>query len=156
MHALDGGKGYLVHQDIKSDIHIRRYGVSGENIETIAVPSLEPVDRNIIILDEIGKMECFSEAFKVAVQRALDAPNIVVGTITFSGDDFIQGIKKRDDIEIYEVTLDNRDELPEIILKKVENILGGQVSYEGVSNNISSRDGQLYLPAQLDLNRRNP
>lgn len=125
MRTLDGRKGYLAHQDIKSDIHIRRFGVSIENIETIAVPSLEPVDGDIIILDEIGKMECFSEVFKVAVQRALEASNIVVGTVTLGGDDFIQGIKKRGDIEIYEVTLDNRDELPEIILKKIADLLGG-------------------------------
>ncbi len=35
MKTLDGKKGYLAHQDIKSDFHIRRYGVSIENIETI-------------------------------------------------------------------------------------------------------------------------
>jgi nucleoside-triphosphatase len=125
MHTLDGRKGYLGHQDIKSDFHIRRYGVSIENIETIAVPSITPVNRNIIILDEIGKMECFSEVFKEAAKRALDSPNIVVGTITFGGDDFIQGIKSRDDIEIHEVTPDNRDVLPDMILKKIAALMAG-------------------------------
>ena len=64
MKTLDGKKGYLAHQDIKSDFHIRRYGVSIENIEKIAVPSIMPVNRDVIILDEIGKMECFSGVFK--------------------------------------------------------------------------------------------
>ena len=41
----------------------------------------------IIILDEIGKMECFSDNFKKAATEALDSPNIVVGTITLRGDD---------------------------------------------------------------------
>jgi nucleoside-triphosphatase THEP1 len=53
MKTLDNRTGYLAHQDITSDFHIRRYGVSIENIETIAVPSITPVNRNIIILDEI-------------------------------------------------------------------------------------------------------
>jgi nucleoside-triphosphatase len=123
MKTLDGRKGYLAHQDIRSDFHIRRYGVSIENIETIAVPSLVPVSRNVIVLDEIGKMECFSEVFKQAAIAALDSPNIVLGTITFGGDDFILGIKKRGDMEIHEVTPENRDSLPDLILKKISGLL---------------------------------
>ncbi len=123
MKTLDGRKGYLAHQDIKSDFHIRRYGVSIENIENIAVPSITPVKNNIIILDEIGKMECFSRVFKQAATRALDTSNIVIGTITFGGDDFILKIKKREDIEINEVTEDNRDLLPDLILRQISNFL---------------------------------
>ncbi len=122
MKTLDGRQGYLAHQDIKSDFHIRRYGVSIENIENIAVSSISPANSNIIILDEIGKMECFSEIFKQAATDALDSSNIVIGTITLGGDVFIQGIKKRGDIEINEVTPENRDLLPGLILKKVSNL----------------------------------
>jgi len=123
MTALDGRRGYLAHQDIRSQFHIRRYGVSIENIETIAVPSIIPVSRNVIILDEIGKMECFSEVFRQAALKALDSPNIVVGTITLGGDDFILGIKKREDLEIHEVTLHNRDLLPDVILRNISDLL---------------------------------
>lgn len=123
MNTLDGRKGYLAHQDIRSQFHIRRYGVSIENIETIAVPSIIPVSRNVIILDEIGKMECFSEVFRQAALKALDSPNIVVGTITLGGDDFILGIKKREDLEIHEVTLHNRDLLPDVILRNISDLL---------------------------------
>jgi nucleoside-triphosphatase len=123
MKTLDGKSGYLAHQDIKSDFHIRRYGVSIENIETIAVPSITPVKLDVIILDEIGKMECFSEVFKQAALKALDADNIVIGTITLGGGDFIQGIKRREDIEIHEVNQENRDSLPDVILRKLEVIL---------------------------------
>jgi len=124
MTTLNGKKDYLAHQDIQSDIQIRRYGVSIINIASIAVPSIRPLDNNIIILDEIGKMECFSEVFKEAAVKALDSPNIVIGTITFGGDDFIQSVKSREDIEIHEVTLDNRDSLPDFILGKVADLLG--------------------------------
>jgi nucleoside-triphosphatase len=123
MKTLDGRKGYLAHQDIKSDFYIRRYGVSIENIENIAVPSITPVENNIIILDEIGKMECFSPAFKQATTNALDASNIVIGTITLGGDDFIREIKKRKNMEISEVSVYNRNLLPGIILRKISNFL---------------------------------
>ena len=119
MKTLDGKTGYLAHQDIVSDFHIRRYGVSIENIETIAVPSISNLNDNIIILDEIGKMECFSQVFKQAATQALESPNTVIGTITFGGGNFIQEIKKRNDTEIIEVTLKNRDQLPILILRKI-------------------------------------
>jgi nucleoside-triphosphatase len=123
MKTIDGKEGYLAHQDIKSDFHIRRYGVSIENIECIAVPSISPVENSIIILDEIGKMECFSLAFKQATTNAINASNIVIGTITLGGDDFIREIKKRNDMEISEVTMDNRDLLPGRILRKNSRLL---------------------------------
>lgn len=123
MKTIDGKEGYLAHQDIKSDFHIRRYGVSIENIESVAVPSISPVKNSIIILDEIGKMECFSLAFKQATTNAINASNIVIGTITLGGDDFIREIKERKDMEISEVTVDNRNLLPDIILRKISNIL---------------------------------
>jgi nucleoside-triphosphatase THEP1 len=119
MRTLDGRTGYLAHQDIQSEFHIRRYGVSTKNIETIAVPTIAPVNNKIIILDEIGKMECFSQVFKEAVLKALGSHNIVIGTVTFGGDDFILSVKSREDIEIHEVTLDNRDSLPDLILRKI-------------------------------------
>jgi nucleoside-triphosphatase THEP1 len=59
--------------------------------------------------------------------KALDSPNIVIGTITFGGDDFILGIKNREDVEISEVTPDNRDSLPDQILRKISDILSSPV-----------------------------
>ncbi len=126
MHTIDGKKGHLAHQDIRSEFHIRRYGVSMENIDTIAVPSIAPIGDNIIIVDEIGKMECFSEVFKQAANEALNSRNIVVGTITFGGDEFILGIKNRGDIEIHEVTAENRDLLPAVILQRISVLLRDQ------------------------------
>ena len=126
---LDGKTAYLAHQDVNSEFRIRRYGVSIKNIDTIAVPSISSSDNStIIILDEIGKMECFSEDFKTAAIKILDSPNIVIGTITLGGDDFIAAIRNRQDIEILEVDKDNRDALPDVILRKILDL---HKSYKG-------------------------
>ncbi len=122
MHTLDGKVAFLAHENIKSEFFIRRYGVSIENIETIAVPAIEPVGSQIIILDEIGKMECFSEPFQQAAIKALDSPNIVIGTITLGGSDFIQKVKSRDDIAIFEVTQENRNTLPQTLLQQIKDL----------------------------------
>ncbi len=126
LNTLDGKRGYLAYENIRSDFRVRRYGVSIENIDAVAVPSIVPSGDNIIILDEIGKMECFSPVFRRAVVAALDSRNIVVGTITFGGDDFILGVKGRTDIEIHEVTQENRDSLPALILRKVAALMTTQ------------------------------
>ena len=125
MHSLDGEQAYLAHQDISSDHHIRRYGVSLENICNLAVPSIRPRDNQVIILDESGKMECFCPEFVEAAQRALDAPQPVIGTITYGRHGFIAEVKARDDIEIIEVTDENRNELPGLILQKLEQLIPG-------------------------------
>ena len=44
----------------------------------------------------------------------------MIGTITLGGSDFIRGIKDREDVEILEVTLDNRDTLPGLILEEID------------------------------------
>jgi nucleoside-triphosphatase len=124
MRTLDGREGYLAHERIQSRYAVRRYGVSLENIESLAVPSIEPAADDVIILDEIGKMECFSEIFREAAIRALESENIVIGTITLGGNDFIREIKKRDDISITEVTGENRDRLPEMILERIARLKG--------------------------------
>ena len=124
MKTLDGKSAYLAHQDIKSQFHVRRYGVSISNIENISAQSISPDNAHtIIILDEIGKMECFSDVFRKAVMGALDAPNIVIGTIALGGDNFITTIKNRKDIEIIEVTSENRNDLPDSILKRISQLI---------------------------------
>jgi nucleoside-triphosphatase len=117
MKTLDGKEGLLGHEDISSTYRIRRYGVSIENIEDIAVPVITPQSEDmIIVIDEIGKMECFSAAFCDAALSALNSPNRVLGTIAVGGTDFIRSVKERNDITIYEVTLHNRDQLPDQLI----------------------------------------
>ncbi|NOR65116.1 MAG: hypothetical protein GQ468_03780 [Candidatus Scalindua sp.] len=77
------------------------------------MPSITPVENNIIILDEIGRMGCFSMALKLAATNAIYAPSIIIGAITFAGDDFIREIKEIKNMEISEVTVDNRNLLPD-------------------------------------------
>ena len=123
MKTLDGKEGLLGHETIKSSYHIRRYGVSIENIEQIAVPAITPQSEDtIVVIDEIGKMECFSATFCEAARKALDAPNMVLGTIAVGGTDFIRTIKERNDIKIYQVTPQNRDQLPDLLLEIISPV----------------------------------
>ena len=123
IRGLDGRVGYLAHRDIISDCQIRQYGVSIKNIETIAVPSIAPVNNNVILLDGIRKMECFSKVFRLAVLEALNSSNIVIGTIALGGDDFIMKVRGREDVEVHEVTWNNRKLLTDFILDRISGLL---------------------------------
>lgn len=123
INTLDGKRCRLAHRDITSVYRIRRYGISIENIESVAVPAIAPVNTNVIILDGIGDIQCISSVFKKAVLTALDSPNIVLGTITRGVDDFIMKIIYRSDVEFHEVTRNTRKLIPDFIIGRISELL---------------------------------
>lgn len=76
-----------------------------EQLDLCHVPS------PILVIDEIGQMECCSQRFKEQVTALLDSPKIVIATIALKGDAFIEGIKQRHDCRLATVTERNRDQL---------------------------------------------
>ena len=112
--TLDGQHGILAHIDIRSRVRVGRYGVNLRDIDKIAVPSMVPENENIlVVVDEIGKMECFSGLFRQCLMEVLDANNTVVGSIALKGDAFISAIKRRPDTFLISVSEKNRDFLVE-------------------------------------------
>jgi nucleoside-triphosphatase THEP1 len=110
--TLNGQQGTLAHIDIRSRIRVGKYGVNIRDIDKIAVPSMRPENDNVIlVVDEIGKMECFSGLFRQTLMNILDATNTVVGSISLKGDAFIGAIKKRPDTLLIPVSEKNRDYL---------------------------------------------
>jgi nucleoside-triphosphatase len=108
----------LAHERIKSRWRVGKYGVNLSDIEKIAVPSMMPATSDqLVVIDEIGKMECFSELFKKTLEGVLDSDLPVIGSIALKGDRFIQKIKERSDVLLVTVTPQNRDELVNMYLK---------------------------------------
>jgi nucleoside-triphosphatase len=70
----------------------------------------------VYLVDEIGKMECLSPRFVAAVQALLDSPRLLVATIAARGGAFIEATRKRPDVELWTVTRQNRDGLPDKVL----------------------------------------
>ena len=115
--TLDGLRGVLAHIDIRSRHRVGKYGVNLQDIDTIAVPSMVVENDNVVVVvDEIGKMECFSPMFRQTLLKVLDSPNPVVGSIALKGDAFINAIKKRPDSRLIPVSEKNRDVLAEEVL----------------------------------------
>ena len=121
LQGLNGGRRTLAHMDIDSRHRVGRYGVDKDGFEEfLATLDLLNADVELIVIDEIGKMELFSNRFRNLVCDALNADKQVLATIPLKGNDFIRGIEKRLDIRLLEVTHANRDRLPEAILEGLQ------------------------------------
>jgi len=120
--TFDGKVGILAHKDYVSAYAVGKYKVNMEDLEEVAVKSIEDAldeGKDIIIIDEIAKMELFSKKFKEMVEEALDEDVPVVATIMQQGDPYSDKIKKREDVKILTATSKNRENLH---IKVLENI----------------------------------
>ena len=113
--TLEGRKLTLARVDFPGPQRVSRYGVDVEGFEQEIVPSIGAAAQSsadLIVIDEIGKMECFSMAFRDGVRLALDGPVPVLCTVAKMGGGFMAQVRARPDVEMIEVTLTNRDEIP--------------------------------------------
>ena len=96
--SLDGRKRLLAHTDIQSPHRVGKYKVDVRGFEDFlkSIPLRNPSTR-LIIIDEIGKMECFSERFKECLIECLNSEKWVLTTIALKGSRFIEEIKRRRD-----------------------------------------------------------
>ena len=80
-------------------------------------------DKSIIVIDEIGKMELFSEKFRERVRNIIDGEKPLLCVIKENGDTFTEEIKNREDVDLLTVNYENREGLPEKVfdmLKKMK------------------------------------
>ncbi len=121
--SLDGREGILSHVDIKSPHRVSKYGVDVEWFENFlnSISLLQPTT-SIVIIDEIGKMECFSDRFQFLVRAILDSDKLFIATIALKGGGMIADVKKRDDVTLFQLNLENRDSLVSGILKNIRDL----------------------------------
>jgi nucleoside-triphosphatase len=117
--TLDGMEGILSHVDYRGGVRVGRYGVNLIDLEEVGVKSiLDSLEKDVVVIDEIGKMELFSGKFRDAVMKALDTGK-VLGTIKLGIDEFTEEIRMRKDVETIEVTFQNRDTLADRLIEKI-------------------------------------
>ena len=123
IRTLKGREGILAHVDLESPYRVGKYRVKLEDLEKIGLRSIQAAvaDKRMVAIDELGKMELFSEKFKEEVVRALDSPRRVLATVKEGKNAFLDNIKSREDVLLIEVTRENRDRLPREI-KRLLNI----------------------------------
>ncbi len=108
---LDGAAGTLANIEIKGPFRVGKYGVDVAGFEKSVVPILdaEKTDTQLFVIDEIGKMECFSKKFAAAIRRLFKSDKSVLATVALKGTGLISEVKNYQDIKLFNLTRQNRD-----------------------------------------------
>ena len=114
-----GREGILAHVDRKGGPRVGKYGVDVASFDRIGVGALRGAlgRAGCLIIDEIGKMELCSQAFREAVAAAMDSDRAVVATVPIYGLAFVDELKRRPDVILIEITRSNRDALPARVME---------------------------------------
>ena len=109
--TLDGRAARLATLGGGSGPRLGRYTVHVGALDVICEGALLPGPGvEAVVIDEIGKMECLSEAFVRAAREALSGGVPVLGTVALAGGAFIAEAKRLPGVEVIGLSRDNRDE----------------------------------------------
>ena len=122
IESLDGQRRLLATRDRAGAPRVGPYRVIVSNLDAVGTHAVErALDmKEIVVVDEIGKMELISEAFRDIMLRALDSDKTVVATLGVSKDPFSEAVRCRPDISLLEVSRDNREVMASRIIRLIE------------------------------------
>lgn len=119
--GLDGTESILSHIGLVSSYRVGRYKVDVEgfgkfldHLDLLNSPS------SIAIIDEIGKMECFSQKFQEIITQLIEGKKTIVATIAIKGRGFPAKIRKKKDCDLIRLNKENRDLLPKRLEEMVK------------------------------------
>ncbi|XP_068087925.1 cancer-related nucleoside-triphosphatase isoform X1 [Hyperolius riggenbachi] len=135
--TLSGNRGDLARigssqASRKPEYRVGQYVVDITSFEQLVLPTLNSLSKTgnmekkiVCIIDEIGKMELFSQNFISLVRKMLDSTNVVVlGTIPVPKGKplpVVEEIRHRQDVKVFNITKENRDGLLQEIVSAVHN-----------------------------------
>lgn len=119
--TLQGESAILAHVNFKSPYRVSKYGVDIESLDKVGVSALEQARQEceLVVIDEIGKMELFSPKFREAVQGIISSGRKVLGTIMLSSNPDADAIKRQPQVNLITVTRANHAQ----VLKELKDWL---------------------------------
>jgi nucleoside-triphosphatase len=111
--TLDGEEAVLAHVSIRSPYRVSKYGVDTNALDRVGVPALRRAarQRELVIIDEIGKMELFSPDFRETVSEMIESGTRILGTIMLNPNPWADTIKRLPQVNLLELTRDNRQQV---------------------------------------------
>ena len=114
VQTVAGQRGVLAHVELPGPPRVGRYGVDLPAFERVALPAMAaPQPVGVVVVDELGRMELASAAFRDAMSDLLDREVAVVATVHVHRHPFTDALKRRPDLRVIRVTERSRDALPE-------------------------------------------
>jgi nucleoside-triphosphatase len=122
--SLYGDTKVFAHPGVKSKHSVGKYKVDIKGFDLF----LEDIfsrekKKGLYIIDEIGKMECKSRKFSKLVLQLLESDIPLIASISDKGTGLISEVKKRDDIELIEITPNNIELKQKELTMEIRDIL---------------------------------
>lgn len=111
--TLDGRAALLAQADYPGAVQVSKYGVDLAELECVGVSAIrDAMERgHVIIVDEIGRMQLFSRAFRQTILEALRQGHPLLGTVMRGRNPYADRIRRDPHVELLTLTPDNRQEL---------------------------------------------
>ena len=120
--TLGGREAVMAHVDIRTRNRVGRYGVDVATLDAVGVVAMREAvqSREVVVIDEIGKMELFSGEFLGAVLKAVSSPKIVIATVMHKSHTWVDALKAMPQVTVWQVTKSNRDEMAGRVVEWIE------------------------------------
>jgi nucleoside-triphosphatase len=118
--TLDGRTFDLAHSARSGEPRVGPYGVDVAAFEAGGLPSLMPSpDTALVVVDEIGKMECLSFKFRTAVEALLEHPVSLLATLPSTGVGFVKKIRQDPRVTLVTMSRASRDAIVDDLLRRL-------------------------------------
>jgi nucleoside-triphosphatase len=142
LETLDGRRGILAHVGIREKPRVGKYGVALDDLERLAIPALR-ADAELIVVDELGKMELASARFRDAVTALFERHLAIVATVQVHAHPFTDELKHRPSVTVLRLTLPNREDMPAAIAARiVQSLNQAEPRHRDRRSRRSSRPGR--------------
>jgi nucleoside-triphosphatase len=122
VETFEGERAILAHVSLPGPPRVSRYGVDLEAFERVALPALEATaDADVVVIDELGKMELSSTRFCEAVSSLFESAVPVVATVHVFQHPFTETLKRREDVERFRVTRGTREALAAELVSRLSS-----------------------------------
>ena len=124
IETFDGRSHILAHVRIRSPHKVSKYGVDLAVLDRVLSEQSSSTRAGVVLIDEIGKMECLSGRFVETMESLLNSSAPLVATVALRGGGFIEAVKRRPDVLLWTVTPANRDGMPAKVAEWVRSKIG--------------------------------
>ncbi len=113
--TLDGSTAVLSHLYFQGPHRVSKYGVDVESLDKVGVAAINQAiqECDLVVIDEIGKMELLSAKFREAVLNILKSGKKLLGTIMLSPNPCADAIKRQPQVNVVTVTRTNHQQVME-------------------------------------------
>ncbi len=111
--TLDGETAVLSHLYFKSPYRVSKYGVDVESLDKIGVAAINRAIKEceLVVIDEIGKMELFSVRFREALLKILNSDKRLLATIMLNPNPCADAIKSQPRVKLVTLTRTNHPQV---------------------------------------------